>query len=163
MRCDLKPPLPYRDGLPTFEELEAERQSWQQIEDDARRGSELATAADARAMLERNTRRRTRTEGLPVGEFFPFPVTMWKMGDAIWLAVEGEPYNLLQRRLRERFADRPIIVITLANGSRVSYLPSADSYGKGIYQEGNAVLKQGALELLIDRIAEKVEQLLGEA
>ena len=34
--------------------------------------------------------------------------------------------------------------MTLANGSRAAYLPTADAYGKGIYQETIAVLAAGS-------------------
>ena len=74
------------------------------------------------------------------------------MGDALWLAVEGEHYQLLQRALRDRFAGVPIVVMTLANGSRPAYLPTTDTYGKGIYQESIAVLAKGCLEELIAAI-----------
>ena len=31
-----------------------------------------------------------------------YPLTLWRMGDAIWLTIGGEPYNVLQRHLRQR-------------------------------------------------------------
>jgi hypothetical protein len=75
------------------------------------------------------------------------------MGDALWLAVEAEHYQFLQRSLRERVPGVPIVVMTLANGSRPSYLPTADAYGKGIYQESIAVLAPGCLETLTEDVA----------
>jgi hypothetical protein len=102
------------------------------------------------------TRGLTRVRGLPPGETFPLPVALWQMGDGFWLAVEAEHYQLLQRSLRERFPGVPLVVMTLANGSRPSYLPTRDAYGKGIYQESIAVLAAGSLERLIEAIAEQV-------
>jgi hypothetical protein len=81
------------------------------------------------------------------------------MGDAVWVAVEGEPYNLLQRELRERFPDIPIVVMVLANGSRAWYLPTKETYGKGIYQESMANLAAGSLEKLIESIGDKIDQI----
>jgi hypothetical protein len=78
------------------------------------------------------------------------------MGDAFWVAVEGEHYSLLQRALRERFPRSPLLVLTLANGSRPSYLPTADTYDTGIYQESIAVLARGCLETLIEAIAAQI-------
>jgi len=41
-------------------------------------------------MAERMARWQTRLRALPPGLGFPLPVTLWQMGDALWLAVEGE-------------------------------------------------------------------------
>lgn len=152
--------LPYREGAPTLQQTEADLKHWCSEERTAREAGDDAKVADARAMVERRTRQLTRITGLPAGDTFPFPVTVWRMGDAVWLAVEGEPYNLLQRALRERFPEVPIVVIELANGSRVSYLPSAEIYNKGIYQETIAILEKGSLEKLIDVIAQRIDELL---
>jgi len=152
--------LPYRPELKSHSQAKAELEQWRSQEQTTRQSGDESKAADARAMVERKTRQLTRLAGLPAGSHFPFPVTLWRMGDVFWLAVEGEPYNLLQRALRERFAGVTIVVISLANGSRVSYLPAADAYGKGIYQEGNAVLEQGSLEQLIGAISQRIEQML---
>jgi hypothetical protein len=97
---------------------------------------------------------------LPPGESFPLPVTLWRMGDAAWLAVEGEHYQFFQQALRARFPGTPLVVMTLANGSRPAYLPVASAYGKGIYQESIAVLARGCLESLVERVGEEVQALL---
>ena len=68
--------------------------------------------------------------------------------------------NLLQRQLRERFPKIPLVVCVLANGSRSWYLPTEDTYDKGIYQESMATLEQGCLEKLIDEIAHRIEMLV---
>jgi hypothetical protein len=140
--------LPYRDELRTLHQTEAERTRWQLEEAAARRAGDLIKARDCRAMVERMTRGLTRIAALPPGNVFPLPITLWQMGDALWLAVEGEHYQHLQRSLRQRFPGVPIVVATLANGSRPAYLPTADTYGKGIYQESIAVLAPGCLEQL---------------
>lgn len=89
-------------------------------------------------------------------------MTFWQTGDAIWLAVECEPYQILQRSLRERFPGTPIVVMTVVNDSRASYLPPRESYGKGIYQESVAVLAPGCLEALIEAAAEQIANWLQE-
>ncbi len=152
--------LPYRPELGSLEQAEAERARWLAEEEAARRAGDADRARDCRALAERLTRRLVRLRGLPPGATFPLPVALWQMGDALWLAVEGEHYQLLQRALRERFADVPIVVMTLANGSRPAYLPPADAYGKGIYQESIAVLAAGCLERLIEDIGRQVEEWL---
>jgi len=59
---------------------------------------------------------------LTEGDSYPFPIRLWRIGDAGWVAPDGEHDNSLQRTLRGRFPDVPIIVGTLANGSAVWYL-----------------------------------------
>jgi hypothetical protein len=54
----------------------------------------------------------------------------------------------------------PLVVIVLTGGSRAWYLPTADAYGKGIYQETVAVLAPGSLEMLIDELAQRLEALV---
>jgi hypothetical protein len=144
--------LPYREGMPDLDETRRQLAHWRSEEDAARAAGDAAKAADARAMVERMNRWQTRLASLPPGERFPLPVTLLRTGDAWLLAVEGEPYNLLQRTLRERFPETPVLVLVLANGSRSWYLPTAETYGKGIYQESMANLAPGCLETLIEAV-----------
>jgi hypothetical protein len=104
------------------------------------------------------TRWLTRVRDLPPGPSFPFPITLWRIGDGFWLAVEAELYNHFQRMLRERFPGVPIMLATLTNGSRPTYLPTAETYGKGIYQESIAVLAAGCLEKLLEEIGNQIQR-----
>jgi hypothetical protein len=114
-------------------------------------------------MVERMTRWLTRLAALPPGPTFPLPVTLWQAGDAFWLAVEAEHYQHLQTALRARCAGVPLVVMTLANSSRVAYLPPADVYGQGIYQESIAVLAPGCLEQLVGEVGEQIQAWLRDA
>jgi hypothetical protein len=152
--------LPYRADLPTPEGAEAERARWLAEEQAARAAGDAGRARDCRALAERMTRWLTRLADLPPGPAFPLPVTLWQVGDGVWLAVEGEHYHRLQQALRERFPGVPIVVVTLANGSRPAYLPTAEAYGKGIYQESIAVLAPGSLERLIDVVGDQIRDWL---
>jgi hypothetical protein len=152
--------LPYREGLPTLGETQAEQQRWQQEEIESLKTGNHARARDARAMTERMTRVLTRLANLPSGDTFPMPVTLWRAGDACWVAVECEHYNLLQRSLRARFPTNPIVVATLANGARATYLPTRATYGHGIYQESIALVAPGSLEQLIEAVAAQIEEIL---
>jgi hypothetical protein len=150
--------LPYRAGLPTVEQTRSERERWLAAEGAARAAGEGSKARDCRSMVERMDRLLTRLANLPPGPTFPMPVSLLQLGDAFWLTVEGEHYQLLQRSLRARFLAHPILVVTLADGTRCSYLPSREAYGKGIYQETVAVLAPGSLESLIEAIGRQIEQ-----
>ncbi|MCP4169972.1 MAG: hypothetical protein GY758_04265 [Fuerstiella sp.] len=152
--------IPYRSDLPDREELQRERTEWLAKQDAAAASGDTSAAADARAMAERMTRRLVRVEHLPVSDTLPYAVQIWKLGDAIWLALDGELYNVLQRRLRKTFPDTSIVLGTLANGSKAWYIPDRDSYGKGLYQEDASVLAQGALEQLFDFLVLKIGALL---
>jgi len=109
-------------------------------------------------MIERMNRQLTRLAALPTGPDIPLPVWLWEMGDALWVGGRAEHYQTLQRTLRERFSGTPIVVMTLANGSRPSYLPTAEAYEQGVYPETIAVLARGSLEKLIDAIGEKIAE-----
>ena len=82
------------------------------------------------------------------------------MGDAVWVAIPGEHYSYLQTNLRSRFPNRIIIVITLTGGWGPSYVPTRETYGKGLYQESVAVLAPGSLEKITDELAWRIEKLL---
>ena len=99
------------------------------------------------------TRQLERLRGLPPGKSLALSVSLWQLGDAFWLFVAGEHYQLLQRQLRGRFADTPIVVTTLTDGWLPGYVPTAETYGRGIYQESIAVVAPGSLERLIEALA----------
>ena len=153
-------PLSYREELQNIDETRKQFDHWQREEQQARGSGDGVAANDARAMAERSRRLLARLVSLPLGDFFPFPICIWRIGDALWLAVEGEPYSLLQTALRERFPSTPMIIMGLGGGWRPGYLPTRETYGKGIYQESIAVLAAGCLERLIDVLTERVETLL---
>ena len=151
--------LKYRSDLPSLEHTDAEIARLK-ASAPAEAPDNGHSARDHHARLEQLTRQRRRLALLPAGKKYPLPVTLWKLGTAIWLFVESEHYNYLQTELRRRFPDVSILVITVANFWRAAYLPTADVYGKEIYQEQIAVLALGCLEELVDSIACKISELV---
>jgi len=147
--------LPYRANLPTYAQTKQDLSDWEAREQAAAKNGDQATARDCHAMVERKTRLLTRLKDLSPGASFPFPATQWRMGGAVWLTVEGELYSWFQQELRRRFPATPIVIMTLTNGSRVSYLPKQEIYDKGIYQESIAVLAPGCLERLLEAVCER--------
>lgn len=148
--------LPYRADLPDPAQVRRERDEWLARHEAARRDHEQAATRDCLAMIERMDRQLTRLDSLPDGSTFPLPVVIWQTGNLIWLGVEGEPYQLLQRQLRARLRRRALFVMGLANGSRCSYLPTRETYGTHTYQETIALLAPGALETLIEEISRRL-------
>ena len=148
--------LQYRPGQPTVGETEAGLKRFQADEEAARAVGDAQRAADCRAMAERSRRLLHRLSQLPRGDGFPLQVVLWRMGDAFWLAVQGESYSLLQTELRRRFPGTPIVVASIAADWGASYLPPAQIYGLGIYQETIAVVAAGSLEQLIDSVATRI-------
>ncbi len=152
-------PLPYRPERPTVAQLETERAQQMAAEQAANQAGDAIKARDCRALVERLTRAITKWSAVPPGDNYPFEVVLLKLGEAVWLTFEGEPYQLLQTELRRRFPDRPLLMSVIGDGWRASYLPTKESYGRGIYQETIAILAQGCLERLIDSVAAELKMI----
>lgn len=152
--------LNYREDLPRHDELQREADEWKRKESAAGESGDLAAAREARAMIERMTRRMVRVAHLDPAPAFAYPLRLWKLGSAVWVALNGEHYNSIQRNLRKHFPETPLIIGTLANGSDVWYLPDADSYGKGLYQEDASILAKGSLEQLEAALIARIRNLL---
>ncbi len=151
--------LPVRPGLPTAEEVRAQLAHCEAAESHASASGQFQQAAVWRARAEICRRQLVRLEHVPGGRY-PLSVTTCRLGEAVWICVEAEHYQYLQRTLRARFEGTPLLVTTLTNGSLPMYLPTRETYGTGIYQETIALLAPGCLEQLADEIADKVSQLL---
>ncbi len=154
--------IPYRSDLPTREGTDELLAKYTADEEIAHKTGDAPAARDARAMIERQTRLLRRLAQLPAGKAYPFDVHVWRMGDAVFVAVPGEHYSYLQTHLRARFPGRILFVITLTGGWGPSYVPIRETYGKGLYQESIAVLEPGSLENITAELARRIEQLVGK-
>lgn len=152
--------LPYRTDLLPIEQIVVLLSQLEQDEAAARSTGNDQAACDFRALAERRRRELARRRALPHGETCPYQVAIWRMGQGIWVAVQGEPYSLLQTELRGRFPGYSIVVCSIGFSWGVAYLPPAGKYGLGIYQESVAVLAPGSLETLIDELGQRIEELL---
>ena len=148
--------LSYRAGLASAADVERARAQLQQQEEESRAAGDAQRARELRALVERQTRLLARVSGLPAGSSYPLQVLVCRIGDAFLVGVQGEPYNLLQQSLRQRFAPHPVVVMTIINNWGASYLPPSELYDSGIYQESIAVLAAGSLERLIDEISARI-------
>lgn len=149
-------PLNYRLGQPTAAQVQNDLANLQHQEAAARSAGDETRAADLRALAERKNRLLHRLAQLPPGDTFPLQVALWHLGDAIWLGVQGESYNLLQTELRRRFPDRIILVASIAADWGASYLPPRELYDTGIYQESIAIVAAGSLEQLIEAVTARI-------
>lgn len=154
-------PLAYRAGLPTRADTEEQLADWQSAEQAAHAAGDSAQARDCRAQAERMQRQLARIASLPTGDRVPLAASLWQLGDAFWVMLAGEHYNLLQRALRERFASNPLIITTVTDGWLPGYVPTAETYGRGIYQESIAIAAPGSLEQVIDTIGARIAALVG--
>jgi hypothetical protein len=150
--------LAYRPDLPSAEQTRAELEQWRQREAEASAAGDAERARDCGARVEQATRQLWRLAALPQ-ESFPLLVTLACLGGALWAFVAGEHYQTLQTLLRQRLPNMPIVVSTITNGWQPGYIPPADIYGRGIYQEQIAVVAAGSAEQLFAGIVERLRGL----
>jgi hypothetical protein len=148
--------LPYRPELPTVDGTNIELAKLQAEEDAARTAGDMERTRDCHAHVERMVRQLNRLKILPVGPTYPYPVTIARLGTARWVLVPGELYQVFQTTMRSRFPRSAVVVGTITNDWQPGYLPTAASYGKGIYQESIAVVAPGTLESLIEVVAKEL-------
>ena len=154
--------LPYRHDLPTIEQTTSQREHWLAEESIARAANDEIRIRDCRAEVEQRTRQLTRLNNLVPGRSYPLRLRIGIMGDAVWIFVPGELYQVFQLTLRERFSEHPVLVATLTNDWQPGYIPPACTYGYAIYQEVIAAMSPGSLELLIESIAREVQWMIRE-
>lgn len=148
--------LPYRHDLPDRAQTTSERDHWLAEEAIARQQGDMARVRDCRALVEQRNRQLVRLIELPEGSVCPIPVRIGQLGDALWLFLPGEIYQILQTTLRTRFREFPLLVTTLSNDWSPGYIPPASKFGYGIYQEIIAATSPGSLELLIEAISREL-------
>jgi hypothetical protein len=138
--------------------LRAEIDRWEAEAVACDRRGEPVRARDCVAYAERARRWLAQLDDFPPGTTFPLSFSVYRMGDAVWVACGGEPYSYLQGALRRRFTDRLLLVSPLAGDIQVGYLLAADRYGVGLYEEEPSILARGCLEVLVDAIADRIAE-----
>jgi hypothetical protein len=151
--------LLYRTDRATREETERQLAHWQAEEEAARTAGDTARARDCRARAEQMTRQAYRLASLPAGKTYPYPATVLRLGDALWVLAPGELYQVFQTTLRERFPGTPVLVATVTDGWQPGYIPTAATYGHGVYQETIASVAAGGLETLIEAVGQELARL----
>jgi hypothetical protein len=113
---------------------------------------------DAIQEQEKALRRHFLDVELGDSPFHQMPVWLWRLGDALLVAVPNECYSQFQLELRQRFAGTPLLVLNMTNGT-LGYLPPREAYGSGTYQEQQSPYAPGCLEQTIEAAAAALEKL----
>ena len=88
--------------------------------------------------------------------------TVWRAGDAFFVATTGEPYSRLQIALREQFPGTAVAVLNLTNGTS-NYLPEAEAYQLDVYPVRVTEYAAGCLERIIEESSKIIRHLQGSA
>ncbi len=155
--------VPYREDLPTVAQAEAQLAQLLRDEEAATRDNDQPRAAELRTLAERCRRLLERIRPLPPAPLYPLWAEVMQLGDAFFIAVEGEPYHWLQQSLMERFRGTQLLFAVLANGTKPSYLPTREAYAKPLYQVEVTLLAPGCLEALAAALGEQIAAWLGES
>ena len=107
---------------------------------------------DAVQEKEKALRRHFLALELGDGPVHEMPIWLWRLGDALLVAVPNECYSAFQVELRQRFAGTPLLVLNMTNGT-LGYLPPRENYGNGTYQEQQSPYAPGCLEQTIEAAA----------
>lgn len=120
--------------------------------------AQLAACND-RVLAERLLRQRRVRQTVGEGQTTRMPFWVWRIGDAVLVATPNEAYSALQIELRKQFADNPLMVVNLANGPCVGYLPPEELYDQDIYQVWQTPFDRGSLEQVVLTCARAVHAL----
>ena len=145
---------------PDREALRRDVARWSEAQRAADAAGDALKARSCGARAERARRWLARIANLPPGDTYAYRFSVYRMGDAVWVACGGEPYSDLQVVLRRRFPGFSILVSPLAGNVQVAYLLRKNAYGKGLYQEEPSSLASGCLELLTEAVAERIQELI---
>ena len=136
--------LPRKAGLPSIAELE----------------TRLAATTDRREN-EITMRKLLLERSLGRDPVHHMPLWVWRLGQAMLVAICQEPYAVVQQTLRQRFPGVPVVVMGVTNRS-YGYLPPRELFGKGLYQEQQSPYAPGCMELTLNAAVEGVASLMGE-
>ncbi len=77
------------------------------------------------------------------------PFTVWRLGEAFFVATPAEPYVDFQVQLRAAFPGAAVAVMMASDGA-LNYLPTPESYKRDVYQVKVALYEAGALQAAIE-------------
>ncbi len=71
------------------------------------------------------------------------------IGHIALVAVTGEPYTMIGQRLKKESPLTDLVVVTLANGKSVGYIPDDAAYDRHTFQVLTTRIKKGRAEKAI--------------
>jgi len=139
--------------------LQAEMEQWKLRQQAADAHDNVQEARDCSAYAERLRRMLQRLNDFPGDKLYQLRFSAYRLGNAFWITCGGEPYNLVQAQLRHRHPEHVIVFSPLAGDPQVSYILPVTHYGRGLYQEETSILAPGGLEVLIEAISVRINDL----
>eukprot|EP00040_Diaphanoeca_grandis_P029444 m.172473 g.172473 ORF g.172473 m.172473 type:complete len:551 (+) comp31686_c0_seq1:90-1742(+) len=118
---------------------------------------------DARAVADRWRRVLAKQQQRAMftsadGKNFVARVSLMQIGDMFFVGMPGEPYQDFQINVRARCAGLNVFVAGLCNESPLSYTLPSEKCGCGTNQDEQMSVQPGSLELMIDRVCDKIQE-----
>ncbi len=107
---------------------------------------------------ERLARKLFLRRSIGEGSTLISPHCLWQSGEILFVSVSNEAYSALQTTLRAAAGDRPLFVVTIANGGR-GYLSPVDSYHLNSYASWQSPFAQGCFEQTVEVLKSEIEKL----
>lgn len=145
--------------VPDAAALTARMEDFLQKQAEADAAGDTVAARNFGAFAERARRWLGRLPSLSTDPTYPYTYSVRRVGDSVWVALEGEPYNWIQTSLRARFPSAAIVCTVMAGQMGLAYLLPEDRYGVGLYQEEPSSLDRGCLEQLYAAVSAQIENL----
>ena len=120
---------------------------------------DVVAARDHGARAERARRWLGRLAAVPGDSTYPVRYSVYRLGNACWVTTGSEPYSWLYEELRRRFPQNAVLCSPLAGCLQAGYILPRDRFGLGLYQEEPSSYGPGALEALVEAIAERISAL----
>jgi hypothetical protein len=116
------------------------------------------TDKDSHQEREKALRRHFVEIALGTGPVHHSSVWVWRLGNAVLVALPQEAYSGYQIELRRRFPDVAVIVAGVSNGS-IGYITPRETYGQGRYQEQQSPYEAGVYEQTLEETAKAIATL----
>lgn len=121
--------------------------------------ADLETCTD-RVLAERLRREAAVRSVVGEGTQAAMPIWVWRAGRVFVVGVPAEAYSQLQVTLRQAFPEDAVVVMNLANGGFIGYLPDAEAYGRPeAYQVVQTPAAEGSLERTVAACSETMKSI----
>lgn len=112
-----------------------------------------------RTMRERLHRKRMIITAIGDGKTCNIPVWTWRIGSVLLVGQPDETYSSFQIDLRAAFPQYQVVVMNVANGGEIGYLPPTAAYKKDLYQVWQTPYDKGCLETMTAECVKALKKL----